>query len=73
MLVGDIFFPDVGDGRLQEIAGDLEVPQLPDSVEAVAWGLRAQPAFTELELTPEVWQQMIESASDYRIEPLDRP
>lgn len=72
-VVGDIYYPEVGGGRLQELAGSLEVPVQPDAVEAVAWGLRAQPTLTGIELTPELWEQMSEDASAYRLEPPDWP
>lgn len=72
-VVGDIYDPAVGGGRLEELAGSLEIPVQPDAVEAVAWGLQAQPALTGIELTPELWQHMSEHASAYRLEPPDWP
>lgn len=71
-VVGDIYYPDVGDGRLQELVPD-GVPTQPDAVEAVAWGLRTQPELTGIELTPELRDQMSNDASAYRLEPPDWP
>lgn len=68
-LVGDIYRPEVGGGRFEELVGPPGVPTPADPWEAAAWGLRAQPALTGVELTSALWEQMSDDDSAYRLEP----